>query len=165
MTALYEISKQYQELAKLADAGDDELIVALKDTMEGIEGEFQEKGKALAMVTLNMDGDIEAIKTQIARLTDRKKALENRQASLKEYLRTSMEQCKITKIIHPLFTITLGKGKPIVVIDEESKIPDEYINTAVTTAPMKAEIAKAIKDGKTIPGAHSETGKSSISIK
>jgi len=165
MTALYEISKQYQELAELADAGDEDLVVALKDTMEGIEGEFQEKGKALAMVTLNMDGDIEAIKTQIARLNDRKKALENRQASLKEYLRTNMEQCKITKITHPLFTITLGKGKPIVVIDEESKIPDEYMNTTVTTSPMKAEIAKAIKEGKVVPGAHSETGKSSISIK
>jgi hypothetical protein len=165
MTALYEISKQYQELANLADAADEDLLEALKDTMEGIEGEFQEKGKALAMVTLNMDGDIDAIKKQIARLTDRKKAMENRQEALKEYLRTNMERCKITKITHPLFTITLGKGRPIVVIDEESKIPDEYINTTVTTAPMKAEIAKAIKEGKEVPGAHSETGKSSISIK
>lgn len=165
MTALYEISKQYQELAALAEAGDEELAAALSDTMEGIEGEFQEKGKALAMVTLNMDGDIEAIKTQIARLTERKKIMENRQESLKEYLRTNMERTGIKKITHPLFTITLGKGKPIVVIDEESKIPDEYINTTVTTAPMKAEIAKAIKEGKDVPGAHSENGKSSISIK
>lgn len=165
MTALYEISKQYQELAALADAGDEDLAVALRDTMEGIEGEFQEKGKALAMVTLNMDGDIEAIKTQIARLTERKKVMENRQASLKEYLRTNMERTGINKIIHPLFTITLGKGKPIVIIDEESKIPDEYMNTTVTNTPMKAEIAKAIKEGKTVAGAHSETGKSSISIK
>lgn len=165
MTALYEISKQYEELEKLADAGDEDLAVALRDTMEGIEGEFQEKGKALAMVTLNMDGDIEAIKAQIARLTERKKVMENRQTSLKEYLRTNMERTGITKIIHPLFTITLGKGKPIVVIDEETKIPDEYMNTTVTTTPMKAEIAKAIKEGKEIPGAHSEIGKSSISIK
>lgn len=165
MTALYEIGKQYQELAALAETGDEDLAVALRDTMEGIEGEFQEKGKALAMVTLNMDGDIEALKTQIARLTERKKVMENRQASLKEYLRTNMERTGITKIIHPLFTITLGKGKPIVIIDEESEIPDEYMNTTVTTTPMKAEIAKAIKEGKEIPGAHSETGKSSISIK
>lgn len=165
MTALYEISKQYQELAELAETGDEDLAVALRDTMEGIEGEFQEKGKALAMVTLNMDGDIEAIKTQIARLTERKKVMENRQTSLKEYLRTNMERTGIKKIIHPLFTITLGKGKPIVIIDEESKIPDEYMNTTVTTTPMKAEIAKAINEGKTVEGAHSETGKSSISIK
>lgn len=165
MAALYEISKKYQELEKLADAGDDDLVEALKDTMEGIEGEFQEKGKALAMVTMNMDGDIEAIKAQIQRLTSRKKALENRQESLKEYLRTNMEKCKITKIIHPLFTITLGKGKPIVVIDEESKIPDEYLNTVVTTSPMKSEIARAIKDGHEVPGAHTEIGRSSITIK
>jgi len=165
MTALYEIGKQYQELAALAETGDEDLAVALRDTMEGIEGEFQEKGKALAMVTLNMDGDIEAIKTQIARLTERKKVMENRQTSLKEYLRANMERTGIKKITHPLFTITLGKGKPIVIIDEESKIPDEYMNTTVTTTPMKAEIARAIKEGKTVEGAHSEIGKSSISIK
>lgn len=165
MTALYEISTQYQELATLVDSADEDLTVALRDTMESIEGEFQEKGKALAMVTLNMDGDIEAIKAQIARLTDRKKAMESRQSSLKEYLRTNMERSGITKITHPLFTITLGKGKPTVVIDEESKIPDEYMNTKVETTPMKAEIAKALKEGKEVPGAHSEIGKSSISIK
>lgn len=165
MTALYEISKQYQELAALADSGDEDLAIAVRDTMEGIEGEFQEKGKALAMVTLNMDGDLDAIQAQIDRLSERKRILQNRKDSLKEYLRTNMEAAGITKITHPLFTITLGKGKPIVVIDEESQIPDEYMNTKVTSTPAKAEIAKAIKEGKEVPGAHSEIGKSSISIK
>lgn len=165
MTALYEISKQYQELAALADSGDEDLAIAVRDTMEGIEGEFQEKGKALAMVTLNMDGDLEAIQSQIDRLTERKRILQNRKESLKEYLRTNMEAAGITKITHPLFTITLGKGKPIVVIDEESAIPDEFMNTKVTTTPSKADIARAIKEGVEVPGAHSEIGKSSISIK
>ena len=165
MTALYEISKQYQELAALAESGDEDLAVAVRDTMEGIEGEFQEKGKALAMVTLNMDGDLEAIQSQIDRLNERKRILSNRKESLEEYLRTNMEASGITKITHPLFTITLGKGKPIVVIDEESKIPDEFMNTKVTSTPAKAEIAKAIKEGIEVPGAHSEIGKSSISIK
>ncbi len=165
MTALYEISKQFQELAALAESGDEDLAVAVRDTMEGIEGEFQEKGKALAMVTLNMDGDLDAIQAQIDRLSERKRILQNRKDSLKEYLRTNMEASGITKITHPLFTITLGKGKPIVVIDSENDIPDEYMNTKVTSTPAKAEIAKAIKEGIEVPGAHSETGKSSISIK
>ncbi len=165
MTALYEISKQYQELSTLAESGDEDLAIALRDTMEGIEGEFQEKGKALAMVTLNMDGDLDAIQAQIDRLSERKRILQNRKDSLKEYLRTNMEASGITKITHPLFTITLGKGKPIVVIDSENDIPDEYMNTKVTSTPAKAEIAKAIKEGIDVPGAHSEIGKSSISIK
>lgn len=165
MTALYAITEQFKELAALAENADEDLVVALRDTMEGIEGEFQEKGKAIAMVTLNIDGDLEAIQSQIDRLTERKRIIANRKENLKEYLRTNMEASGITKITHPLFTITCGKGKPIVVIDDEKAIPDDYVNVKVTSAPDKAAIAKAIKDGIEVPGAHTETGKSSISIK
>lgn len=165
MTALYTITEQFKELAALAETADEDLAVALRDTMEGIEGEFQEKGKAIAMVTLNIDGDLEAIQSQIDRLTERKRIITNRKESLKEYLRTNMEASGITKITHPLFTITCGKGKPTVVIDDEKAIPDEFINVKVTSAPDKAMIAKAIKEGNEVPGAHSEIGKSSISIK
>lgn len=165
MTALYAITEQFKELAALAENADEDLAVALRDTMEGIEGEFQEKGKAIAMVTLNIDGDLEAIQSQIDRLTERKRIIANRKESLKEYLRTNMEASGITKISHPLFTITCGKGKPIVIIDDEKAIPDDYVNVKVTSAPDKAAIAKAIKNGIEVPGAHTEIGKSSISIK
>lgn len=165
MTQLYHITEQYKELAALAESADEDLAVALRDTMEGIEGEFQEKGKAIAMVALNIDGDLEAIQSQIDRLTERKRIITNRRESLKEYLRTNMEASGITKITHPLFTITCGKGKPIVVIDDEQALPDDFVSVKVTSAPDKAAIAKAIKDGIEVPGAHTEIGKSSISIK
>ena len=165
MTTLYTITEQFKELAALAETADEDLAVALRDTMKGIEGEFQEKGKAIAMITLNIDGDLEAIQSQIDRLTERKRIITNRKESLKEYLRTNMDAACITKITHPLFTITCGKGKPIVVIDDEKAIPDDFVNVKVTSAPDKAAIAKALKDGQEVPGAHSEIGKSSISIK
>ncbi|PRW68811.1 hypothetical protein C7A09_11075 [Pseudomonas fluorescens] len=165
MTTLYTIAEQFKELAILAETADEDLAVALRDTMEGIEGEFQEKGKAIAMITLNIDGDLEAIQSQIDRLTERKRIINNRKESLKEYLRSNMDAAGITKITHPLFTITCGKGKPIVVIDDEKAIPDDFVNIKVTSAPDKAAIAKALKDGQEVPGAHSEIGKSSISIK
>ncbi|WLI49281.1 siphovirus Gp157 family protein [Pseudomonas sp. FP833] len=165
MTTLYTIAEQFKELAVLAETADEDLDVALRDTMEGIEGEFQEKGKAIAMITLNIDGDLEAIQSQIDRLTERKRIINNRKESLKEYLRTNMDAAGITKITHPLFTITCGKGKPIVVIDDEKAIPDDFVNVKVTSAPDKVAIARALKDGQEVPGAHSEIGKSSISIK
>lgn len=165
MTALYQISKEFQELAVLAETADEDLAVAIHDTMGAIQAEFEDKGKAIAMLTLNIDGDLEAIQSQIDRLTERKRIINNRKESLKEYLRTNMDAAGISKISHPLFTISLGKGKPIVVIDNERDIPDDYMRTKVTSAPDKAEIAKAIKEGIEVPGAHSEIGKSSISIK
>lgn len=165
MTTLYTIAEQFKELAALADNADEDLEVALRDTMEGVEGEFQEKGKAIAMITLNIDGDLEAIQSQIDRLTERKRIINNHKESLKEYLRQNMEAAGITKITHPLFTITCGKGKPIVVIDDAKALPDDFVNVQVTSAPDKAAIAKALKNGQEVPGAHSEIGKSSISIK
>lgn len=165
MTTLYTIAEQFKELTVLAETADEDLAVALRDTMEGIEGEFQEKGKAIAMITLNIDGDLEAIQSQIDRLTERKRIITNRKESLKEYLRSNMDAAGITKITHPLFTITCGKGKPIVVIDDEKAIPDDFVNVKVTSAPDKVAIAKALKDGQNVPGAHSEIGKSSIRIK
>lgn len=165
MTTLYTIAEQFKELAALAETADEDLAVALRDTMEGIEGEFQEKGKAIAMITLNIDGDLEAIQSQIDRLTERKRIINNRKESLKEYLRTNMDAAGITKISHPLFSITCGKGKPIVVIDDEKALPDDFVNVKVTSAPDKVAIARALKEGKAVPGAHSEIGKSSISIK
>ena len=91
MTTLYTIAEQFKELAALAETADEDLAVALRDTMEGIEGEFQEKGKAIAMITLNIDGDLEAIQSQIDRLTERKRIINNRKEGLKEYLRTNMD--------------------------------------------------------------------------
>lgn len=165
MAALYEIGKQYQELMALAETADEDMAVAVRDTMQAIEGEFEDKGKAIAMIALNIDGDLDAIQAQIDRLTERKRIINNRKDSLKEYLRTNMEAASITKITHPLFTISLSKGKPTVVIDNEKDIPDDFINTKVESTPNKAAIAKAIKRGEKVAGAHSEIGKSSISIK
>lgn len=165
MSHLYELTGQFKELSALADGADEDLAIAVRDTMQAIEGEFQEKGKAIAMIALNIDGDLEAIQKQIDRLTERKRIINNRKESLKEYLRENMNASGITKITHPLFTITCGKGKPSVVIDDQNAIPDEYMRVTTSMAPDKVAIAKAIKEGKEVSGAHSETGKSSISIK
>lgn len=165
MSHLYELTGQFKELAILADGADEDMAVAVRDTMEAIEGEFQEKGKAIAMIALNIDGDLEAIQSQIDRLTERKRVITNRKNSLKEYLRENMDASGITKITHPLFTITCGKGRPSVVIDNETDIPDEYMSVKTTMSPDKTAIAAAIKAGLEVPGAHSEIGKSSISIK
>ena len=60
----------------------------------------------------------------------------------------------IQKIECPLFTITLKKPAPMVVIDDESALPEKYIRTVVTKSPFKDDIMKALKAGKDVPGAH-----------
>ncbi len=165
MTQLYKITEQYRELAALAEGADEGLAVAIRDTMQAVEGEFEEKGKALATVVLNMSTDVEAIDAEITRLQDRKRAIVNRQESMKEYLRENMDAAGIKKITHPLFSISCSPGREIAVIDDEKMIPDDFMRVKTECAPDKAAIVAALKEGKDVPGVHLERAKSSIRIK
>ncbi|NPW74976.1 siphovirus Gp157 family protein, partial [Pseudomonas aeruginosa] len=124
-----------------------------------------EKGKALATVVLNMDTDVEALDREIERLNDRKRAIKARQDSMKEYLRENMEAAGIKKISCPLFSITCVEGREIAVIDDEKLIPDDFTEVKTEIKPKKVDIARALKEGKKVPGAHLERAKSSIRIK
>jgi hypothetical protein len=164
MSHLYEISENLRGLASI-DAEDEGMALAIRDTMQAVQGEFDEKAKAVASVILNMDSDAEAIQAEIDRLTARKKAIANRQEGIKNYLRENMEACGISKISHPLFSITLAKGREVAIIDNPSIIPDELTYVKTEIRPEKIEILRLLKKGKEVPGAHIERSQSSIRIK
>ena len=161
---LYEITKQHIELAKLAEESDD-MALAVADTFESIEGDFESKSISLIHVVKNMEADVVAIDTEIKRLTERKKTITNRQDSMREYLRINMQAAEISKITCPLFTITLAKGRDMVQIDDVEKIPTDYLNIKTSVVPMKKEILADLKTGKEIPGTLLIKSKTSLRIK
>jgi len=164
MTSLRDMTGQYKELMTIAS--DPELPPeALADTLEGLEGEIKIKAENIVHVLLNSDGLVEARKTEIARLQDSVKALQNGKERLKDYLRFNMEATGITKIDCPLFTISLGKGRDIVSIDNEAMLDDFYLNTKTTVTPDKRIILRDLKEGKEIEGASLTTSQSSLRIK
>ena len=165
MSHLYEITGQFKELAALADGADEDMAVAIRDTMQGIEAEFNEKAIAVSHVILNFSADIAALDLEIDRLQERKRLIANREKSIKEYLRENMEAAEITKISCPLFSITLSKGRESVVVDSQDLIPDDLMRVKTELAPDKTAIAKLLKAGTEVPGAHLECGQSSIQIK
>lgn len=162
---LHQLTGQFMELQALSEGADEEFAIAVRDTLEGIEGEFQEKGKAVAVVALNFDSDIEAIDAEIARLQKRKSVIKNNQETLKNYLRENMEATGISKISCPLFTITLAKGREVVAVYNESEVPDDLMRVKTEIAPDKTAIAAKLKAGEEVPGAKLERGQSSIRIK
>lgn len=165
MSSLYDLTGQFKELAALMDGADEDLAIAVRDTLSAIEAEFNDKALAVSRVILNMDGDIEAVDAEIARLEKRRRILSNRKGQIIDYLRENMEAAQITKISCPLFTITLAKGRNSVVVDDEKLLPDDLVSVKVTTIPNKKAIADQLKAGKEIKGARLERGKSSVHIK
>lgn len=158
---LYELSENHRALMALAE--DEGIDVA--DTIEGVEGEFNDKAQSLVHVLQNMDGDVTALDAEIERLQTRKKAIQNRQDSMRDYLRQNMEATGIRKISCPLFTINCIQGREIAEIENPDALPDEYVKVKTTVSPDKNAITKALKDGETIPGAKLIHAKSSIRIK
>lgn len=165
MTALYEITGQLRELAALSDGADEDLAIAVRDTMGAIEAEFNDKALAVSHVILNFDADVAALDLEIDRLTERKRLITNRQRQIKDYLRENMEAAGISKISCPLFTITCAKGRESVVVDSEDGIPDDLMSVKTEIKPDKVAIAAKLKAGEEVPGCRLERGQSSIRIK
>lgn len=158
---LYELVGQYKELQDMDDMDPQ----AIADTLEGVTGDIQEKAQAIVAVRAGMESDISAIDTEIARLQDRKKAIKNRDDSVRNYLKTNMEAAGITNIKCSLFSITLAKGRDVVVIDSEEDLPDEYVSVKTTVAPDKKKILDDLKAGKDVAGARLGKTDTSLRIK
>ena len=164
MTSLYEMTGQYLALAELAD--DPNMPEdALTDSLEGIEGEIEVKAQALLQVVAGMEGDTGAIDREIERLKGRKQVIQNRANSLRQYLFDNMVISGINKIACPLFQITLAKGRPMVVVNDAESIPDKYIKTTITRAPVKKEILAALKAGEGVAGCVLGESKRSLRVK
>ena len=163
MTTLYNLSQQMVGLRNMME--DDELTFDLTDTIDGLEGDIQVKAEGLLAYVANLSTDVHAIEYEITRLKQRKDIIQNRQESLRDYLRFNMEASGIDKITCPLFTITLRKATDVTVIESEDLIPDMFKEEVVTTKIDKMAIKRHLKDGMDVPGARLEPGKRGLMIK
>lgn len=157
---LYEITPQLVELSNM-DASDE----AVRDTLEAVQMEFNDKAVAIVKVAESLDADTSAIDAEIERLKARKQVIVNRKQQLRDYLLYNMEAAGIKKIDCPLFTVTLRQGVESVEIIDQSQIPNEYVAVEVVEKPDKAAIKAAIKSGKEVTGAILKRGANSIQIK
>lgn len=157
---MYEMTEAFAQLSN-SDL-DSETI---RDTIESLEFDFQEKGVNIVKLTNEWESDVAAIDAEIARLQARKKTIKNRSDSLREYLRTNMQSSGINKIESPLFSVTLSKPSKVVVIDDADLIPDDYVSIKTTVSPDKKKILAALKEGTDVPGVRLEDGNGRLLIK
>lgn len=153
MHSLFEISREYREAANLLeDLGLDETTV--NDTLESISGDLTTKAQNIGFVIRNMEASAEQIKLAAKAMTDRAKAIENRAASVKQYLFDGMKLADVPKIDTPYFKLAIRDNPVSVVIDDEAAIPANYLTDPVPPlpAPNKSLIKAALQDGFDVPG-------------
>jgi hypothetical protein len=157
---LHEMSKDYIGFLESDMQGDQ-----LTDCLDSIEDSFDKKANNIVKMVSSLSVDVDGIDKELKRLQAMKKTITNNQDRLKEYLRYNMEVTGISKIKHPLFSVTLGKPTVTAEIVDIDFLPDKFVSTDVVMKADKKSILKALKDGEDIPGAVLSTGKSRLLIK
>jgi hypothetical protein len=151
---LYHLSANYlQALDFLTDPEADLPAEAVKDTLEALAGELEDKAVNVAKFLRNMEAMADAIKTAEADMAKRRKALENRVQWLKDYLKGNMEHSGITKIECPYFKLSIQSNPASVNILDEVAIPDQFKEQVVSWKIDKTAIKKAILAGQSVAGA------------
>lgn len=158
--SLYEIAHEFRQMvAALMQTDADAQTVA--DTIEGESYPLEIKAQQVAYAIKTLLANAEAIEGAQDEMEKRRKAMENRAASIKRYLLECMELAGVQKIDCPHFSIKVANNPPAVVIDDERQIPAGFIiePEAPPPYPDKKAIGDALKAGCNIPGARLTRGK------
>lgn len=129
------------------------------DTVEGMGA--IEKVEGYCQIISEMNGDSAKLKTEIDRLTAKKKHLDNRVTWLKTQLLNFYNANGGEKIKAGTFTVSAKKSE-YVDIPDASLIPKKYLK--VKTEPDKTAIKDALKHGLKVKGAAIST-RESVQIK
>lgn len=162
MSNLYQLTNNYETvLNMLYDEDIDEQMIL--DTLEGIEGEIEDKADGYAKIIKELEVRRDARKAEAKRLTDSAKVFENRVNTLKQNLFNAMKQTGKTKFATDLFTFNIAKngGKQPLTIDGD--VPDEY--KKIIKENDNEKIRADLEAGKELPFAHLEPRGESLRIK
>lgn len=145
MGTLYELKSEYIQLRDMA--GDPDISPeALRDTMEAINGELEDKADGYARVIRELEAEEAGLDAEIKRLQARKSAVSGNKGRIKEALEKAMRQTGKTKFKTLLFSFGIQKNPPSVAILKEDSVPIDYL-VVPDPQPDKKRILAELKAG------------------
>ncbi len=162
MSNLYQLTNNYEQvLNMLYDEDVDEQMIL--DTLEGIEGEIEDKADGYAKIIRELEAMRDARKEEMYRQQEGARVLDNKIKLLKQNLFNAMKQTGKTKFATDLFTFNIAKngGKQPLTIDGD--VPEEY--KKIIKENDNEKIRADLEAGKELPFAHLEPRGESLRIK
>lgn len=148
MASIYELTGIFKQIAEMEGIDEETKL----DTLESIDWteQFEEKVENTVKVIKNKEAEKKQLEEEIDRLTARYKSIDSDITRLKTGLQGAFEITGHDKVKTLLFTVTLAKNQPSVVVDEEL-LPKKYF--VITKKPDKNAIKELLKAGKKVKGA------------
>lgn len=145
----------------------EELTPELKDQLkEELTLLLQQKSQNTIGYIRNIELTIEAMKNEENRISEQRKALENKITRFKEYVKECMENNGIQKIETGIGTLSVAKNPISIEIENEDEISKEFKQEITTIKIDKTAIKKYFKETGEIPaGVKVNTQNTSLRIK
>lgn len=144
MGTLYELKSEYLQLRDMA--GDPDISPeALRDTMDAINGELEDKADGYAKVIRELEAEEAGLDAEIKRLQARKSAVSGNKGRIKNALESAMRETGKLKFKTALFSFGIQKNPPSVAILSEN-IPLDYL-VVPDPQPDKKRILAELKAG------------------
>ena len=162
--SLYEVTADYKKSLRDIEEmleGDD---LSIEDKNELIENsliclsdKFDVKALNVAAYIANSELSVTAMKTVETRMVQRRKSLESKVKSLKQYLLDQLFYMGKKTISNDSMSINVRQNPCKVIVEDQDLIPLKYQNKATVFTVIKSAIAAELKAGKTIDGVHLES--------
>ena len=160
--SLYQITSAFPTLMESEEITEENK----KQINEELTVLLQQKSQNVIGYVRNNELTIEAMKTEEKRISDMRKALENRNNKFKEYVKECMENNGFTKIVTGLGSLTIAKSPISVEIENEDEVPSEFKQEIVTVKIDKKAIADNFKATGEVPnGVKIHTDNTNLRIK
>jgi SpoVK/Ycf46/Vps4 family AAA+-type ATPase len=149
---LYALTSSYRRALDDLLGAEDLPAEAIADTIQAMEGEWQQKAEAVTAYCLNLEAEAEAVKKAEQAMRERRDRLERKADWLKSYLMRQMIEMGRNEVKTDQFVARIKKNPPSVAVVDEAAIPEPYWEETFVRRLNKAELLKHLKAGEEVSG-------------
>ena len=154
---LYEIEKQYLEIAQRIEDAEGEMTPELETALAITEQELQVKSVGYGYIIKDSDDTVAAIDAEIKRLQERKKSEQNKAQRMRDAISNAMQHFGIHEVKTPTLRLSFRKSERVVGMSFD-ELPDEFVTVVPEQRkPNLTAIKAAIKEGREVGDYRVET--------
>lgn len=154
MTRLFDLAHEYRALTEL-ESSDDLPPEVIADTLEGLQGEFEDKAAAIGKFILSLEASAASVGEAAKQMAARANRLQKRADSIRQYLLLQFQFAQFTKKIEtPELRMWRQKNPGSLHVGDESLVP-EIFWVQPDPPPKRIDkdaVKEAIKNKVEVPG-------------